>query len=108
MERVVVRVADPVVVRMFGLLRDLRIERGEPTCTEVSVAEEGTVASEVAAGLGLPLDRIEAVFCNHSARGLDHVVMPGDRVAFVPHGTPGPWRMLLGIRSAGEGCAPGE
>ena len=35
--------------------------------------------------------------------GLDRVILPGDRVAFVPRGIPGPHRFTLGIYSAGRG-----
>jgi hypothetical protein len=93
---------ESVTVRMFGSLRTLRLERGLPAVVESAVAPGGTSARDLAIDLGLPLDGIEAVFCNHTAYGLDHIIMPGDRVAFVPFGTPGPWRMLLGIREAGQ------
>lgn len=92
-----------VTVRMFGSLRDLRSQRGLSAVVQTGVEPGGAPASTLATELGLPLDGIEAVFCNHTAYGLDHIVMPGDRVAFVPFGTPGPWRILLGIRADGEG-----
>jgi hypothetical protein len=74
-----------VEVRMFGSLHALRREAGA-----------------IALGLDLPLDAIEGVFCNGHVYGLGHVLAPGDRVGFVPHGTPGPHRFMLGLWSAGR------
>jgi len=34
--------------------------------------------------------------------GIGVHVSPGDRVAFVPYGTPGPHRVFLGLYAAGE------
>lgn len=91
-----------IQVRIFGMLGALRAERGEATSLDVCVPPHGTTADEIAAELGLPPDLIEGVFCNHTVYGLDHVIRPGDRIAFVPYGTPGPHRFTLGLYSAGK------
>jgi hypothetical protein len=93
---------DVVSVRMFGMLRDLRREQGLPATVEVTVVPEGLSAEDVALGLGLPVDRIEGVFCNHVIHGLEHRIHPGDTIAFVPYGTPGPHRFFLGLYKAGH------
>jgi len=90
------------VIRMFGLLHTLRTKQGLPTTIEIELAPEGKSARAIATDLQLPLDKIEAVFCNHLAYPLDHIIRPGDRVAFVPFGTPGPHRFCLGIKQAGD------
>lgn len=90
-------------VRIFGMLGALRTERGLPTTVEVEVRVEGVTAGELADELGLPHELIEGVFCNHTVYGLEHVIRPGDRVAFVPYGTPGPHRFTLGLYDAGRG-----
>jgi len=92
----------PIQVRIFGLLAAHRTERMEPTSLEMQVPDEGTTAEAIADGLGLPPELIEGVFCNHTVYGLDHVISPGDRIAFVPYGTPGPHRFTLGLYSAGK------
>ena len=91
-----------VTVRMFGVLHSLRRSRGLATTVELELPPEGRTAREIALDLELPLDRIEAVFCNHRTYELDHRVHPGDRVAFVPPGVPGPHRFFLGIHQAGQ------
>jgi hypothetical protein len=91
-----------VEVRMFGSLHALRREAGLPTLVSVDVPDAGTTGRAVALALDLPLDAIEGVFCNGHVYGLGHVLAPGDRVGFVPHGTPGPHRFMLGLWSAGR------
>jgi molybdopterin converting factor small subunit len=86
-----------VTIRLFSSLRALMKERGLPVCCERVVPREGKTGFEVAAELELPEERIEAVFRNGLIQGLDQKVFPGDRVAFVPRGTPGPYRVLLGM-----------
>lgn len=89
-------------IRMFGELRDLRRAGGLSDSVTLDLPAEGSTALEIAENLGLPLDRIEGVFVNHKVYGLDRVVMPGDRTAFVPPGTPGPHRVFLGLYQAGK------
>lgn len=98
----------PLRVRMFGLLDAYRRERGLPSTATVDIPEEGLTARELAERLELPLDRIEGVFCNHVVYKLGHLIHPGDEVAFVPYGTPGPHRFFLGLYEAGKGAEGGE
>jgi hypothetical protein len=84
-------------VRMFGALHLHRTQRGLESTTDVSIPPQGCTARELARELDLPLEKIEAVFVNHLAYSLDHILRPGGRVAFVPKGIPGPGRFLLGI-----------
>lgn len=92
-----------VTVKLFGCLHTLRKAEGLPTTVQVDVPSGGREAYQVAEELGLPLDRIEAVICNHKTHDLGHLIHPGDTIAFVPRGTPGPHRFTLGIYHAGKG-----
>ena len=89
-------------IRMFGFLYTYRRRHGLPASVDLQLPSEGKSALAIAHELELPIDKIEAVFCNNTIYSLDHRIMPGDRVAFVPHGTPGPHRYTLGIKQAGE------
>jgi hypothetical protein len=73
---------------MIAALHTYRIERGLASTVEVEVPTEGISARSLAVDLRLPLERIDGVFHNYRGAGLDAVVRPGDRVAFVPLGTP--------------------
>jgi hypothetical protein len=98
----------PVTVRMFGILRQEREAAGEPTTLSVRVPAEGVSARALAENLGLPPDAIEGAFVNHVLHALTCEVMPGDRVGFVPYGTPGPHRLYLGLYEAGREGRGGE
>ena len=78
----------PVTVRMIAMLDGYRRERGLPTTLSLDLPTEPCTAEEIAHRLDLPLDLIDGVFLNYRGAGLDVVVRPGDRVAFVPLGTP--------------------
>ena len=86
-----------VTVRLFGFLRSFMKERGLPDRFNETVPPEGKSGLKMAGELGLPADKIEAVFINGLIQQLDAKICPGDRVAFVPSGTPGPYRVLLGM-----------
>jgi hypothetical protein len=77
-----------VTVRMIALLHTYRRERGLPVTVSLEVPEDGARAIDIARELGLPVERIEGLFLNGRLLGLGALVTPGDRVAFVPHGTP--------------------
>ena len=77
-----------VTVRAIAFLDTFCKENGMPTTMSVEVSQDGVVAHDLAASIGLPVERIEGIFHNYTISGLDAVVMPGDRVAFVPYGTP--------------------
>lgn len=89
-------------VRMFGCLHTIRKERGLEPTADIALPPEGRKAEDIALDLGLPLDRIEGVFINHLVYDLDKTVKPGDKVAFIPTGVPGPHRFMLGIHTAGQ------
>ncbi len=86
-----------VNIRMFGFLRSFMKEGGLPDRIEEVVPPGGKSGLELAVKLGLPAEKIEAVFRNGLIQQLDAKIYPGDRVAFVPSGTPGPYRVLLGM-----------
>jgi len=61
---------------------------------------EGTTIEELMANCGLAEDEVEAVFLNSRLASPDRTLHNGDRVAFVPPGgTPGPYRVLLGMKN---------
>ena len=85
-----------VEVRGFSFIKEIFDQRGWPFPMMFKLEEECT-ATELAEKLELPREKIEGVFINGNAGPLDRTVRPGDRVAFVPPGTPGPYRVILGL-----------
>ncbi|SFR14552.1 MoaD/ThiS family protein [Desulfoscipio geothermicus] len=86
-----------VEVRGFSFIKEIFDSRGWPFPMSVPLERECT-AEELARQLELPLEKLEAVFINGVAGPLkNRSIRPGDRVAFVPPGTPGPYRVILGL-----------
>lgn len=81
-------VSAPAHIRMFAFLHTRQRELGRPTAFTVEVPTDGVRASDIATSLELPVEMIEGLFLNGLLLGLGALVHPGDRVAFVPHGTP--------------------
>lgn len=91
--------ADTIEVTTFSFLRDLWKERNWPLPLVYNLSEEIT-GSELLSQLKIPAQRVEGIILNHTAMSVENaVIRPGDRVALLPPGTPGPHRLLLGIRS---------
>ncbi|MHB8157296.1 MAG: MoaD/ThiS family protein [Desulfocucumaceae bacterium] len=90
-----------VEVRGFSFIKELFDKRGFTFPFFVDLLEE-CEASELATRLEIPLDLVEGVFINGIASGIGAKIRPGDRVAFVPPGTPGPYRVILGLYRSGD------
>ncbi len=92
-----------VTVRVFSSLRPILQARGvDETTLLVEVPACGVTGHELAELMELPAEAIEGVFVNHVVHGMGIHIDRGDRVAFVPQGTPGPHRVFLGLYRAGK------
>ena len=87
-----------IEVRFFMFLSDLCKERkwDNPLLLDIGEAISGTALLEK---LQVPLEQVEVLMVNGKAicPGLAEI-RAGDRVAVLPPGTPGPYRMMLGFR----------
>lgn len=88
-----------VEIRVFGTLRSWLDREGLPYLLHREVDPTGESAHDIALGLGVPPEKVEAVFFNGRVRDIDDLVFPGDRIAYLPYGTPGPYRFFLGMIS---------
>jgi molybdopterin converting factor small subunit len=59
--------------------------------------KEPVTGRELAQKLNISLDEIEVIFVNGFVHDLNAQIKPGDRIAFVPPGCPGPYRIALGF-----------
>lgn len=87
----------PVQIRVFGALRGYMDAQGLPYALEREVPPEGQTAHALARALGIPPEKVEAVFRDGRVINIHDPVCPGDRVALFPYGTPGPYRVFLGM-----------
>ncbi len=89
--------ANTISVRIFGFLRKYMDEQGFPYALEKEIDPKGKAACDIVLELGIPPSEVEGVFVNGSIENIYDPVFPGDRVAFLPYGTPGPYRVFLGM-----------
>lgn len=92
-------------VRCLAYLHTFQQEHGRPASFDFEVPAGGLTAVELAERIGLPTEHVEGLFLNNTISGLDAIVRPGDRVAFVPLGTPASHPSFFGpfvTRRAGE------
>ncbi|WP_022666272.1 MoaD/ThiS family protein [Desulfospira joergensenii] len=61
--------------------------------------KEGTTPRDLLGQVGLTREEVEVVFINGKVGPFDTVLRDNDRVAFVPPGTPGPYRVYLGFKN---------
>jgi len=84
-------------IRIFGFLRRYMDAQGLTYAFNKEINPKGDTAYNIATSLNIPPEEIEAVFLNGSVKNIYDHVFPGDRLAFIPHGTPGPYRVFLGM-----------
>ena len=85
-----------IEVRGFMHLdKHIRQVKGQmPLTMELSSPISGRELSEK---LNIETDEIEVIFVNGFVQDLNYIIKPGDRVAFLPPGCPGPYRIALGF-----------
>lgn len=89
--------SDVITIRIFGKLRQYMDEMGLPYTLTRNISHEGESSFDIALQIGLSPEKIEAIFRNGKVINIYDPLYPGDRVAFFPFGTPGPYRVYLGL-----------
>lgn len=84
------------------LQKKLKAKNLEYANAKLSI-DEGTTARDMILRMQLSEKEVEVVFINGRVKPLDTRLRDQDRVAFVPHGTPGPYRVLLGFKNKKNG-----
>ncbi|WP_237153894.1 MoaD/ThiS family protein [Oryzibacter oryziterrae] len=88
-----------IELRAFMGLQMLFRERGWSIPHTFEIEGEMT-GEDLLVRLDIPRDKVESFFINRLAIAIEgSVIRPGDRVALVPPGVPGPHRLLLGIHN---------
>jgi molybdopterin converting factor small subunit len=82
----------------LSFLRKPLQKRGIDCCESAMTITEGMTAADLIGQLGLAREAVEGVFINGRADKLETLLKDGDRVALLPPGTPGPYRVLLRIK----------
>lgn len=91
--------SESIELHAFMGLADLFRQREWPNPCDFPLAGE-TSGADLLVELDIPREGVEVMFINRKAIATDSaVVHPGDRVALVPPGVPGPHRFLLGFKN---------
>lgn len=85
-----------IEIRAFGRLSEVFEKQSLPIPFFLDI-EAPIRGADLAAKLDIPRNEIEIIIVNGVVQSLSYSIQPGDRVAFVPPGTPGPYRVLLGF-----------
>jgi molybdopterin converting factor small subunit len=90
----------PVIIfNAFSFLqKKLENENIEFSDVQMTIAPD-TSATQLVSLVKLSPRDVEAVFINGKVAPFDTVLKDGDRVALVPPGTPGPYRVFLGFKN---------
>ncbi len=90
-----------ITFNAFSFLQKKLKAQNIPFSNVKMTIKEGQSAMELIDQVGLLATDVEVVFINGKVRPLETKLNDSDRVAFVPHGTPGPYRVLLGFKANG-------
>ncbi len=89
-----------VLFNAFSFLQK-KLKNRQIPCVDAAIEiEDGQTVAQFLDGLGLSSKDVEGVFVNGRISPLDTRLYDKDRVALLPPGTPGPYRLLLGLVSS--------
>ena len=91
-----------ITFNAFSFARNRLKEQGIPCVNVEREIPEGMCAQDFIDTLGLEKKYVEAVFINGTVRPKSTLLHDGDRIALLPPGTPGSYRLILGIKEMGE------
>ena len=87
-----------IEIRFFMFLTELCKERNWPSPMHFEIEDE-IAGLALLEKLDVPVSRVEVLLVNGKAVWPSEArLRPGDRVALLPPGTPGPYRVLLGFK----------
>ncbi len=90
----------PVITfNAFSFLQKKLREKGIEYSNVSMTVSEGSRAKDVIELVKLSHDEVEVVFINGKVGPMDTILKDNDRVALIPPGTPGPYRVLLGFKN---------
>ena len=90
-----------ITFNAFSFLRENLKKQNIPFVNHTMDLCENYTPNELIKDLGYKESEVEFVFINHKVLPKDTIIKDGDRVAFVPPGTPGSYRLILGAKKLG-------
>lgn len=87
-----------IILNAFSFLRVKLTEKGFPYLNASLEIKDEMRVVDVIDFIGLAQNEVEAVFVNHLVVSKETKLQDGDRIALVPPGTPGSYRLMLGMK----------
>ena len=95
-----------IVFNAFSFLRPKLESKGIDYSNAKLEIPEGITVTDLIIELGLEQEDVEAAFVNGKVAPMDSILQNNDRVGLVPPGTPGPYRVILGMVKQGSSPQP--
>jgi len=87
-----------IVLNAFSVLRAKIAQKGFGYLDEIVTIDDGISIRALIDFLHLSQSDVEAVFVNHKVVPKESILHHNDRVALVPPGTPGSFRLMAGVK----------
>ncbi len=88
-----------ITFNAFSFLRRKIKEKRIKSYNTVITVNDNTSAEDLIKQVNLRNEDVEVVFINGKVAPFNTILRDGDRVALIPPGTPGPYRVLLGFKN---------
>lgn len=86
-----------ITFNAFSFLQAKLKKNQTPHTNAIMRLPKGTALTGLVQQLGLLEEEVEGAFVNGRVVSMDTILQDKDRVALVPPGTPGPYRVMLGM-----------
>ncbi len=87
-----------ITFNAFSFLRKKLKEQNIPYVEASIEFPDGYTPQDIINQFGFEEGEVEAVFVNRKVKSRDTKLHDGDRIALLPPGTPGSYRLILGIK----------
>ncbi|MDD2384759.1 MAG: MoaD/ThiS family protein [Sulfurospirillaceae bacterium] len=87
-----------IILNAFSFLREKLTDQGYNYLDAPMSLPENISIGGLIDLMGLKQESVEAVFVNHKVMPKETILHDGDRIALLPPGTPGSYRLMLGIK----------
>ena len=92
-----------ITFNAFSFLRKRLKEQGIAYVEAPMEFPDNFTPKDIIKKFGFEDGEVEAVFINRKVKPMETPLKDGDRIALLPPGTPGSYRLILGIKKMGEG-----
>lgn len=91
-----------IILNAFSFLREKLTDQGYNYLNAPLILPENISILSLIDFMGLEQESVEAVFVNHKVMPKETILHDGDRIALIPPGTPGSYRLMSGIKNLEE------